>query len=742
MRWLILLACVSVLAASINAPAPARAGDAATDALPINFTNHIVPLFTKYGCNGGGCHGKSGGQNGFALSLLGFEPAEDYDHLVREARGRRLFPASPARSLLLLKATGELPHGGGKRLDTDSEDYKLLVRWIEQGMPFGRPTDPTLTRISVSPDQRTLPREADQQLTVTAHYSDGTAADVTRSALYEPNDKELAKADDKGRITVSHQPGDVAIMVRYAGKVAVSRLTVPLGAPVEKLPEARTFIDRIVFDKLKSVGMPPSEVCDDATFLRRVTIDIAGRLPTADEARAFLADADPARRDKWIDQLLASADYADYFASKWSALFRNKRSQPRDARLTVSFHGWLRDALLDNKSFDQLAREIIAASGDVTENPAASWYKQAKDATAQVEDTAQLFLGMRLKCAQCHHHPYEKWSQDDYFSYAAFFSRVGKKPGPLPGTEAVFHRRGPASAVNPRTKAGVTPRPLSGPQPPIAADEDPRLALADWMTSRDNPFFARALVNRYWKHFFGRGLVDPEDDMRDTNPPSNPQLLDALATHFIDSGYDLKELVRVICRSSTYQLSATPNEHNKVDKQYFSRFYPRRLTAEVLLDAVNQVTGSTEAFAGLPPGTRAVQLPDNSFNASSYFLTVFGRPDSSSACECERSHDASLAQSLHLLNAKPIHDKLTSPEGRAAKLAADTSRNDGQKLAELYLWALGRTPTEEEVQSATAYLQKKLAARDPKADAAAATRHGCEDLVWALLNTKEFAFNH
>jgi hypothetical protein len=397
---------------------------------------------------------------------------------------------------------------------------------------------------------------------------------------------------------------------------------------------------------------------------------------------------------------------------------------------------------LDNKPFDQLAREIIAASGDVTENPAAAWYKQVKDATAQVEDTAQLFLGMRLKCAQCHHHPYEKWSQDDYFSYAAFFSRVAKKPGPLPGTEAIFHRRGPASAVNPRTKAGVTPRPLSGALSSIAAEEDPRLALADWMTSRDNPFFARALVNRYWKHLFGRGLVDPEDDMRETNPPSNPQLLDALATHFINSGYDLKELVRVICRSSTYQLSAIPNEHNKIDKQYFSRFYPRRLSAEVLLDAVNQVTGSTESFAGLTPGTRAVQLPDNSFNASSYFLTVFGRPDSSSACECERSQDASLAQSLHLLNAKTIQDKLTSPEGRAARLAADASLNDGQKLAELYLAALSRAPTESEMQSARAHLQKKLAMKDAKTDAAAAIKQGYEDLTWVLLNTREFAFNH
>ena len=671
------------------------------EATPINFPNQIVPIFTKAGCNGGGCHGKSAGQNGFRLSLLGFEPGEDYEHLVKEARARRLFPAAPERSLLLLKGVATLPHGGGKRLDPESDDYRLLVRWMTQGMPYGSAKDPTVERIEVLPKERVMPLGGEQQLVVLARYTDGSVEDVTRSALYEPNDKDMARTEETGLVKLFRQPGDVAVMVRYQAKVTVFRATIPLGAPVESLPVPKNFIDELVFKKLKTVGMPPSELCDDATFIRRVNIDIAGRLPTPEETQRFLAGTNAAKRDRLIDTLLDSPDYGDYFANKWSALFRNKRSEGNQTRGTYAFHGWMRDSLLMNKPFDQLAREILAATGDIGENPPVAWYRQVREATTQLEDTAQLFLGQRLQCAQCHHHPYEKWSQNDYYSFAAFFSRVGRKDGSQLGEEVIFHRRGTAEATNKKTKLAVKPAGLGAPAPRLSPDDDPRQALADWMTGKENRYFAKSLANRYWKHFLNRGLVEPEDDMRETNPPTNPELLDALAKSFTDSGYDLKQLVRSICRSQTYQLSAIPNQFNGVDKQNYSRYYPKRLTAEVLFDAVNQVTKSEHQWDGLPAGTRAVCLPDNSFNASAYFLQVFGRPESASACECERSQDASLAQSLHLLNSKDVQAKISGDKARAAMLAADSAHSDEEKIGELYRWVTevsftGVTVTENE----------------------------------------------
>ena len=708
----------------------------------VNFPNQVVPIFTKAGCNGGGCHGKSSGQNGFRLSLLGFEPTEDYEHLVREARGRRLFPAAPENSLLLTKATAAMPHGGGKRLEAGGDDYRLVVRWIRQGMPYGKPTDPAVAKIDVFPKERTLARGGAQQLVVLATYTDGSVRDVTRGAVFEPNDKNLGESDETGLVKVYDQPGDVAVMVRYQSRVAVFRATVPLGAPVENLPPARNFVDELVFEKLKKVGMPPSGVCDDATFLRRVTIDLAGRLPTPEEATAFAADGAGDKRDRLIDRLLEGTDHADFFANKWSAILRNQRDDARDQRGTYAFHGWIRDSFLTNKPYDRFVREILAASGDLSENPAVAWYREVKDPGKQLEDASQLFLGLRLQCAQCHHHPYEKRSQQDYYSFSAFFSRVGRKPGTNPGEETIFHRRGAAGATNPKTKQSVKPAGLGVAPVELPPEEDPRLALADWLTSKDNPFFAKSLVNRYWKHLMGRGLVEPEDDMRETNPPTNPALLDGLAAHFVKSGYDLKDLLRTVCRSSVYQLDSTPNGHNGIDRQYFSRYTPKRLTAEVLLDAVNSLAGAPGGFAGLPAGTRAVQLPDNGFNEANYFLQVFGRPDSSSACECERTSDASLAQTLHLINAKDIQAKLAADSGRAAGLAADGKTADEAKMEELYLRAFSRPPTAEEKAAAKAYVEKKVATKPADKDAAAARKVAYEDLIWVLINTKEFSFNH
>jgi hypothetical protein len=696
---------------------------------PVNFPNQIVPIFTKFGCNGGGCHGKASGQNGFKLSLLGFEPQEDYEHLVKESRGRRVFPAAPDRSLLLTKPINASPHGGGQRMQEDSHEYRLLRRWIAQGMPYGNESDPKVASIEVFPPKRVLTRETEQQMLVLARYTDGSVEDVTRMTQFTPNDTEMSEASVTGLVKTLKLAGDVAVMCRYQGQVAVFRATVPLGAPVETLPPARNFIDELVFDKLQSLGMPPSPVCDDATFIRRVSLDIAGKTPTPAEVKAFLADSRPDKRERLIDALLDDPSYADYFANKWNAILRNKRRSPNATRGSFAFHEWLRQSFQDNMPYDELVRSVVAASGEIGQNPPVAWYREVRTTEQQVEDTAQLFLGLRIQCAHCHHHPFEKWSQRDYHGFAAFFARVGRKDGQTPEEPMIYHRYGKATMEHPKTGEQVPATALDMPADEIAPEEDPRHLLVDWMSDRDNRFFAPALVNRYWKHFFNRGLVDPEDDMRVTNPASNPELLDALASHFIDSGFDLKDLVRTICRSSTYQLSSIPNEYNASDKQNFSRYYPRRLTAEALLDTLDVATGSQTKFAGLPQGTKAVQLPDTA--ANTYFLTVFGKPEADTACECERSQEANLAQSLHLLNSGEVQSKLSDANGRAAKLAADATRSHEEKVQELYLWVYARPPVEEELQVALAHLEKS----ENKQQA-------YEDVIWALLNTKEFLFNH
>ena len=709
----------------------------------VSFVNDVVPVLTKAGCNTGVCHAKAGGgQNGFQLSLLGFEPREDYEHLVLEGRGRRLFPADPDRSLVLRKAAGQLPHGGGVRFDTRSESYALLRSWIQQGTSYARAGDPELVSIEVEPGRGSVPPHGQQQLKSLARYSDGSVRDITALALYECNDEAMAEVTATGLVTASDIPGKVAVMVRYQGQVTVYSASVPLGAPVEQLPAARNFIDELVFANLKEIGVPPSPVCDDSTFLRRVSLDIGGRLPTEAEAREFLASNEPDKRDKVIETLLRSADYADYFANKWTALLKNRRDDASDITSNFAFHSWIRDSLLANKPYDQLVRELLAATGTIIANPPVAWYKRVKEPKEQIEDVAQLFLGVRMQCAQCHHHPFERWSQDDYYGLAAFFSQVGRKPTDTRGEDLIFHKRGIATSKNPKTGSEVRPAALGDDVGEIMPDEDPRLHLADWMASDANPFFAKALVNRYWKHFFKRGLIEPEDDIRDTNPPTNPELLAALEARFRKSGFDLKDLVRAITSSHAYQLSAVPNEHNLADRQNYSRYYPRRLQAEVLLDAFDQLTGASTSFANLPAGTRAVALPDNSYNRSSPFLRVFGRPESASVCECERVQSASLAQSLHLLNAADIKAKLATSNGRADRLSKE-DKPAAEKISELYLAAFAREPRSDELQIAVDYLaEDRTDAAGKPIDKTKAARENFQDVVWALINTKEFLFNH
>ena len=711
----------------------------------VSFRNDVVPILTKAGCNAGVCHAKAGGgQNGFQLSLLGFEPLEDYDSIVKDARGRRLFHAVPEESLILRKASGQIAHGGGVRLPADSAGYVLLKRWISLGAPLGDETEPHLVSLAIEPERGLFAQAEQQPLKAIAAYSDGAVRDVTDWALYESNDEAMAVVTEEGLVTIGDIPGRVSVMVRFQGQVTVFTAAIPLGAsvPTEAFPASQNFVDEHVFGNLRELGIPPSEVCDDATFLRRTTLDIAGRLPTAAEATEFQASTDPEKRNQAIERLLRSPGYADYFANKWTSLLKNRRDDASDVTSNFAFHAWIRDSLLANVPYDQIVRELLAATGTVIGNPPVAWYKRVKEPKEQLEDVAQLFLGVRMQCAQCHHHPFERWSQNDYYSLAAFFSRVGRKPTGIRGEDLIFHRRGQATAMNVKTGEDLVPAAFGDDVGEIAPDEDPRLRLADWMSSPENAFFAKAVVNRYWKHFFKRGLIEPEDDVRDSNPPTNPELLAALEQHFIESGFDLKELVRIITRSSAYQISSVPNEHNLADRQNYSRFYPRRMQAEVLLDSIDDLTGAKTTFANLPPGTRAVALPDNSYNKASAFLQVFGRPNSTSVCECERVQSSSLAQSLHLMNSAEMKSKLAAAGGRAQQLAtADASLED--RVKELYLAAFARKPRVNELQTAVKYVQTPPTdAEGNPLDEKQAALANFRDLIWALINTKEFLFNH
>jgi hypothetical protein len=750
--WLLLgLACVDAYADEpVVATAPSLPNESTSlapaanlPAQPVSLVNDVIPVLTKHGCNAGTCHAKAGGgQRGFQLSLLGFEPAEDYQHLVIEGRGRRLSFSSPEQSLLLQKGSGMVPHGGGAKLPMDSDSFRTLVEWIRQGAHFDGQTAPKLATLRVEPSGGVVPMRSEHALRVTAEYSDGSKRDVTPLALFESNDTAMASVDEHGKVTILDIPGSVSIMVRYQGTVSVFRASVPQGSIVDYVPPSINFVDDHVFGNLKKLGIPPSDLADDSTFLRRVSLDIAGRLPTATEWIEFMSDNSPTKRDAAIERLLSSGEYADYFANKWTAMLKNRRDDASDITSNFAFYSWIRDSLLANKPYDQMVRELLAATGTVLSNPPVAWYKRVKDPKQQLEDVAQLFLGVRMQCAQCHHHPFEKWSQDDYYSLAAFFSQVGRKPTSTRGEDMIFHKRGVAGIAN--IKTGVVRRPatLGDETLEIAPEVDPRLKLADWMAQPSNPFFAKALVNRYWKHFFRRGLIEPEDDIRDSNPPTNPELLADLEKHFIQSGFDLKELVRTIVRSKAYQLSSIPKTENLNDTQNYSRYYPRRLQAEVLLDAIDDLAQTRTDFPNLPPGTRAIGLPDNSYNTASPFLRVFGRPENESVCECERVQTSSLAQSLHLMNAGDLKGKLSNAAGRAELLAKSTGPLP-ERIEEIYSAAFSRKPTAEEMATAIAYIgESRLDSNGQPVEPTRATRENFQDLLWALINSKEFLFNH
>jgi hypothetical protein len=698
---------------------------------PVHFSNDVVPILTRFGCNAGGCHGKASGQNGFKLSLFGFDPAFDYNALVGEARGRRIFPAAPDRSLLLTKPTGQVPHGGGRRFDVTSEAYRLLRRWIIQGMPVGDEQAPTLQTIAVAPAQGILERGARQQLAVVARYSNGSIRDVTRQVQFQSNEPTVAAVGEDGLVRTLDLAGEAAIMARYQGLVAIFQATVPLERPIAHYPDfpAGNYIDTLALAKWKKLGLVPSALCTDGEFIRRVTLDLCGKLPTVAEVREFLVDPRPDKRARLIDRRLDDKDYAAYFALRWGTILRNAGTKRDGAEpAAYAFHDWLRDQVRRNVPYDQFARGVLTATGSWQDCPPINWYWQMVDDPLHqpTADAAQLFLGQRLQCARCHHHPFERWGQEDYYGLAGFFARLGHKdigPEPTYFTE----RQRVTDETNPRTGQPLEPKLLGGKVLQISPRDDPREKLVDWMVRPDNPYFAKALCNRVWGQLMGRGLVDPVDDMRATNPPSNPELLDALAQDFLRHKFDVKHMIRTICNSRTYQLSAEANDFNRQDHQNHARCYPRRLIAEVFLDAVDQVCGTKTGFNKVPVGSRAVDLPHEGFD--SYFLDVFDRPARSSACECARTAAASLTQVLHLSNAPELEDKIASDEGRIAKLI-EAKVPAEVAVEELYLAALARKPTPEENKRVQEYLAKR---KEP--------RQGLEDVLWALLNSAEFAFN-
>ncbi len=722
---------VTVSAQGKNAVVPVFVSDMA-NVQPVHFASEVVPILTKFGCNAGGCHGKSLGQNGFKLSLLGFDPMSDFDALVREARGRRVFPSDPGRSLFLKKPTAEIPHGGGKKFPIGSPEYQTIARWIGQGAPYENGNEPQLVAVDVEPACRVVPRHGRQQLRVTARYADGKTSDVTRLAQFQSNATDVAIVNETGVVETLDGVGEAAIMARFGGQVGVSRATVPrTREPMAwDEPKSANPIDPLVFQKLRELGVAPSEACTDAEFARRSSLDICGILPNPAEVAAFEGENDFEKRSKWVDRLIARPEYADLFAMKWSAILKNRRTLGNVSQAgSFAFHGWIRQSIAENKPYDRFVSEIVAAKGEPSVNPAVVWYRQVETLESRVDDTAQLFLGMRIQCARCHHHPFERWSQDDYYGFASLFTRIGVK-GNDPSNPRLYLLAA-GLATNPITGKEKAPKPLGDAEmPKLDSNDDPRERLATWLRKDDNPYFARALANRYWKHFMGRGLVEPEDDIRVSNPPSNPELLDALANSFVKSGYDLQALVRLIATSKTYDRSSLPNATNAGDRRNFARFYAKRLPAEVLLDAVNVVAGTREPFVGLPPSFHATQLPDDGFDSE--FLTIFGRPKRESVCECERSSEANLSQTLHLLNSSELQQKLAGVNARATKWAHE-GRPDRDKVDELYRISLSRPPTADEREICLAHLEKRRGEKK--------TKQGFEDLIWAVVNTKEFLFN-
>lgn len=693
-----------------------------------SFVHGALVALSKQGCNSGACHGSPSGKGGFRLSLRAYDPVLDTETLIREAFNRRTNVLEPEQSLILRKPLMEVAHGGGRRLKKTDPAYLLLRDWIAAGMPTDAADAPTCVKLEIHPRQRVLVHPAQaQQMVALAHFSDGTVRDVTRLVNYSSSDEAVATVNEEGLVTAQDR-GEAAVLVRYLEHMETAYVTFlrPLENFAWNNPPAQNFVDTLVFDKLKQLEILPSDICGDEEFVRRVYLDVLGILPSPGESAAFLADSAPDKRSKLIDALLQRPEYADFWALKWSDLLRINNKQVT-ATGVHKYRRWILAAVRDNMPYDKFVRQLLTATGNTFDNPPANYFRAAVDTNDCTETTAQLFLGIRIQCAKCHNHPFERWTQDNYYGIGAFFNRVQRKPSAKAEEVVVWVARA-GEVTQPRTGKQMKPwLPLQG-DAELPGDDDRRQALVEWLTGNDNPFFAAAHVNRLWGHLMGRGIVEPVDDFRASNPPSNAALLDALAKDFVAHGYDQKHALRTMLNSRTYQLSSRTNPLNKNDVKYFSHARTRLLTAEQLLDAICRVTDVEEKFAGLPGGTRATQLPSPDVNH--YFLKVFGQPAREMACQCERSSESNLSQALQMINGPLIHEKLRHEQNRMRKLAT-AGKNDDEIVTELYLAAFCRPPSEGELTAA----RKHMAAQADRLQ-------GLEDVCWAVLNAKEFLFQH
>ncbi|QDV36131.1 DUF1553 domain-containing protein [Tautonia plasticadhaerens] len=736
---------VATLTAAVGgrtATALVRVRDADRDE-PRSFRNHVLPVMTRFGCNQGSCHGAAAGKNGFRLTLRGYGPELDYDALTRQAAARRIDKTSPAESLMLLKATGAVEHGGGPLFAPGSADYRVIAEWIGAGLPAPTEDDPRIDAVEAFPPAVSLRPGDTQQILVRASYTDGRTADVTRWAKFGTTDETVATVDDSGRLTVVG-PGEGAVTVWFDSRVALSSVTVPHDRSIDETIFAEAprhnRVDELNLDTLAALRIPPSPPCDDATFLRRAYVDATGTLPAAEEVDAFLADDDPDKRAKLVDRLIGSEAFVDYWAYKWSDLLLvSSRNLPAPAMW--SFYRFIRRSVAENRPWDDFARDVLTAKGSTLDDGAGNYFVIHRDPIELTENASMAFLGLAMTCARCHNHPLEKWTQDQYYGFANLFGRVKLKDGDL-GAAVGDVEVIPASSgdiPHPRRGDPMAPQPLDAEPVPLDAPGDRREALADWLESPDNPYFAPALVNRVWANFFSRGLVDPEDDLRATNPPSDRALMDWLVADFRSHDYDVRHLIRTIMTSASYQRSSAPVPGNEGDTKFLSRYVPRRLPAEVLLDAMSWVAEVPTAFPGYPAGWRSLQLPDA--QVANPFLDSFGRPARNDTCSCERSDEPSLAQALHLANGDTLNEKLRHDNSAPARLAASNAPFS-EVLDLLFKSALSRAPTDDERSRILPMLESALADAETDEDRAAARRRAIEDLYWATLTGNEFLFNH